>query len=52
MPEPTRADMLPRLNESPYEKVGKLERGEGDVAELKASLNESPYEKVGKCLTI
>ena len=36
-----------RLNESPYEKVGKSARGSVSGV-LWVGLNESPYEKVGK----
>ena len=36
-----------RLNESPYEKVGKSENVFSKPA-MKFGLNESPYEKVGK----
>ena len=40
------ASWCDRLNESPYEKVGKF-RFTGNNAAL-IRLNESPYEKVGK----
>ena len=38
----------PRLNESPYEKVGKFPTPPTWTANQAAGLNESPYEKVGK----
>ena len=38
-----------RLNESPYEKVGKLWSPYGWNGSPDG-LNESPYEKVGKCV--
>ena len=40
--------MSPRLNESPYEKVGKS-NGSVVTGWEYPRLNESPYEKVGKC---
>ena len=39
------------LNESPYEKVGKL-RVTSRQQSMSTCLNESPYEKVGKFLLL